>query len=68
MNHCYIEHLGGEFIQLVCCNSLQVLTSYERKNVRRVLASTKHRRPSTRYAMTYGNGISDPEVERLTFA
>ena len=68
MNHCYIEHLGGEFIQLVCCNSLQTLTSYERKSVRRVTTATKHRRPSSHYKMTYGNGTGDDEAQRLTFA
>ena len=67
MNHCYIEHLGGEFIQMVCCNSLQTLTSYERKNVRRVTTSTKHRRPSSHYKMTYGKGTGDDEEQRLTF-
>ena len=34
MGQCYIEHLGGEFIQMVCVNSLQVLTSYEKRAVR----------------------------------
>jgi hypothetical protein len=68
MGHCYIEHLGGEFIQLVCCGSLQTLTSYERKSVRRVLTPTRHRRPSSHYRMTYGNGTGDDEAQRLTFA
>ena len=68
MNHCYIEHLGGEIIQLVCCNSLQTLTAYERKNARRVTTSAKHRIPSSHYKMTYGNGSGDDEAQRLTFA
>lgn len=69
MGHCYIEHLGGEFIQLVCCGSLQALTGYERRNVKRVTTPAKHRRPSTHYRMTYDRclGDVDAEEQRLTF-
>ncbi len=64
----YVEHLGGELIGMVCVNSLQTLTSYERRAVRRVTTPAKHRSASTRYVMTYGNGTGDDEAQRLTFA
>lgn len=67
MGQCYIEHLGGEFIQMVCCGSLQTLTAYERKSVRRVRTATAHRVPSTHYVMTYNN-TGDDETSRLMFA
>ena len=57
MGHCYIEHLGGEFIRLVCTNSLQKPTMSERKMIRRVLTRTKHRIPSTHYIIEYGAGV-----------
>lgn len=34
MGQCYVEHLGGEFIQMVCTGSLQKLTADEKKIVR----------------------------------
>ena len=40
MGHCYIEHLGGQFIQLVCTNSLQVLNSQEKRAVKRATTRT----------------------------
>jgi hypothetical protein len=67
MGQCYIEHLGGEFIQMVCVNSLQKLTGYERKQVKRVRTQTKYRSPSTHYAIAYGNGTGDDEAQRLTW-
>jgi hypothetical protein len=53
MGHCHVEHLGGEFAGLVCCNSLQDLTPWEAKQVRHARTPAKHRIPSTRFTIEY---------------
>jgi hypothetical protein len=49
MGHCHVQHLGGEFAGLVCCNSLVPLTAEEKRYVRRASTATSFRRPTTRY-------------------
>ncbi|PWT76224.1 MAG: hypothetical protein C5B59_07070 [Bacteroidetes bacterium] len=49
MGHCHVEHLGGDFAGLVCCNSLVPLTPEEKKVVRRALTPTAIRRPTKRF-------------------
>jgi hypothetical protein len=56
MGQAYIQHLGGEFIQMVCTGSLVPLTATEKKYVRRVTTKTAHRIPSTRYNLDLGEG------------
>lgn len=57
MGHCHVQHLGGAFAGLVCTNSLQVLTAAERKQVRKATTAAKHRIPSERFNITYGEGV-----------
>jgi hypothetical protein len=55
MGQCYIQHLGGKFIGMVCCNSLIPLTVEEKKHVKHALrdfvfqGSNVRHIPSTRY-------------------
>ena len=49
MGHCHVQHLGGDFAGLVCCNSLVPLTAKEKKHVRRATTATQRRRPTTRF-------------------
>jgi hypothetical protein len=49
MNHCHVEHVGGAFAGLVCCNSLVALTPEEKLHVRRVMTGGKYRRPSKKF-------------------
>ena len=48
MGQCYIQHLGGEFIQMVCVNSLVPLNAAEKKIVRKALTSGRNKTPSKR--------------------
>ena len=58
MGMCHVQHLGGEFAGMVMCASLQPLTATERKQVRQALTPTKHRRPSVRFNIAYGPGVT----------
>lgn len=62
MGHCYIEHIGGEFIQLVCTGSLQKLNYEERKAVKRARTPSKYRRPTPRFIYEY-SGVERPGAE-----
>ena len=48
MGHCHVEHLGGDFAGLVCCNSLVPLNEAEKQIVRQARTRTKYRRPTPR--------------------
>ena len=60
MGHCYIEHIGGQFIQLVCTNSLQTLNTQEKRAVKRATTRGKYRRPSPSFVYEYGTGVERP--------
>jgi hypothetical protein len=61
MGHCYIQHLGGEFIQLVCTNSLVPLNEAEKRIVRKARTASKYRQPTPRLNVQGYGDIPTPQ-------